>query len=162
MVSNSAMATTCIFCGGACGRVCRGLGFKNSDPSDEAKAREVKAKGGRQERPKGSPELETALAILLPANHPSKNRAGVGSERTKIRKTGGSARSEHATKGAGKSQALEAATPNPAVVASSPPESIRKRGRPLAKDAAKALEQTRPWEAVGMSRRTWYRRKAKK
>lgn len=141
------MATTCIFCGGACGRVCRGLGFKSSDRSDEAKAREPARTVGAEQK-----QHTTEMAV----------QTGMGSERTKIRKTGGGVRSEHATKGAGKSQALEAATPNPAVVASSPPEPIRKRGRPLAKDAAKALEQTRPWEVEGMSRRTWYRRKKTK
>jgi len=36
-----------------------------------------------------------------------------------------------------------------------------KRGRPLAKDAEKALTRTKPWEAEGISRRTWYRRQEK-
>lgn len=35
-----------------------------------------------------------------------------------------------------------------------------KRGRPLAKDAHHSFEHTKPWETEGMSRRTWYRRKA--
>jgi len=35
-----------------------------------------------------------------------------------------------------------------------------KRGRPLAKDAAKALMRTRPWLAEGMSRASWYSRQA--
>jgi hypothetical protein len=35
---------------------------------------------------------------------------------------------------------------------------IFKRGRPLAKDAAKALMKTRPWLLEGMSRASWYRR----
>lgn len=30
--------------------------------------------------------------------------------------------------------------------------------KPLAKDAAKTLAATKPWEAEGLSRRTWYRR----
>lgn len=34
-----------------------------------------------------------------------------------------------------------------------------KQGRPLAKDAPYSFERTKPWEAEGMSRRTWYRRK---
>lgn len=33
-----------------------------------------------------------------------------------------------------------------------------RRGRPLAKDADKALAKTKPWLAEGMSRRTWFRR----
>jgi hypothetical protein len=32
--------------------------------------------------------------------------------------------------------------------------------KPLAKDADKTLMATKPWEAEGMSRRTWYRRRA--
>lgn len=36
----------------------------------------------------------------------------------------------------------------------------KRGGRPLAKDADKAIERTRPWEAERISRRTWYRRKA--
>jgi hypothetical protein len=43
--------------------------------------------------------------------------------------------------------------------ASSGPTSSKRGGRPLAKDAAKSLSRTKPWEAEGMSRRTWYRRK---
>jgi hypothetical protein len=35
---------------------------------------------------------------------------------------------------------------------------VFKRGRPLAKDAAKALMKTRPWLLEGMSRASWYRR----
>lgn len=35
------------------------------------------------------------------------------------------------------------------------------KGRPLEKDRSGSLEATRPWEAEGMSRRTWFRRKGK-
>jgi hypothetical protein len=35
-----------------------------------------------------------------------------------------------------------------------------KRGRPLASEAHLSVEHNKPWEAEGMSRRTWYRRKA--
>ena len=38
------------------------------------------------------------------------------------------------------------------------PRPTHKIGRPLAKDADKALTQTKPWEAEGMSRASWYRR----
>lgn len=37
----------------------------------------------------------------------------------------------------------------------------RKRGRPLAKDRANTLAALKPWNDLGMSRRTWYRRQAK-
>lgn len=54
------------------------------------------------------------------------------------------------------------------VVAGLPPEAVVARGpreaksafrKPLAKDAHKTLMATKPWEAEGLSRRTWYRRK---
>jgi hypothetical protein len=34
----------------------------------------------------------------------------------------------------------------------------RKPGRPLAKDKPSTLAATKPWEALGMSRRTWFYR----
>ena len=34
----------------------------------------------------------------------------------------------------------------------------RKRGRPLRRDKTTTLTALKPWEAGGMSRRTWYRR----
>jgi len=34
----------------------------------------------------------------------------------------------------------------------------RSLGRPLDKDRGKTLTARKPWEAEGMSRRTWYRR----
>ena len=37
------------------------------------------------------------------------------------------------------------------------PRAFRK---PLAKDSDKTLMATKPWDAEGMSRRTWYRRRA--
>ena len=36
-----------------------------------------------------------------------------------------------------------------------------KRGRPLAKDKDATLTATKPWEAEGMSRATWYGRQKK-
>ena len=39
-----------------------------------------------------------------------------------------------------------------------PGPSETKRGRPLARDRDKTLAALKPWEAEGMSRRTWYRR----
>lgn len=42
-------------------------------------------------------------------------------------------------------------------------EAKPKRGRPLKRDADKSFERTKPWEAEGMARSTWYgRRRAKK
>ena len=35
-----------------------------------------------------------------------------------------------------------------------------KRGRPRIEDAAKTLVATKPWEAIGLSERTWFRRQA--
>jgi hypothetical protein len=43
-------------------------------------------------------------------------------------------------------------------VASSPSDAKREFRRPLAKDRDKTLSATKPWEADGMSRASWYRR----
>ena len=43
-------------------------------------------------------------------------------------------------------------------VASGPREANRRRGRPLLENVGVTLASTKPWEALGMSRRTWYRR----
>lgn len=37
--------------------------------------------------------------------------------------------------------------------------STAQRGRPRLEDQGKTIEAQKPWEALGMSRRTWYRRK---
>lgn len=42
------------------------------------------------------------------------------------------------------------------------PATFGKPGRPLDKDRASALEATKPWLAEGLSRATWYRRRAEK
>lgn len=47
-------------------------------------------------------------------------------------------------------------------VATGPRETKSKGGRPLAKDADKALMKTKPWLTEGMSRASWYRRKKEK
>jgi hypothetical protein len=61
-----------------------------------------------------------------------------------------------------RSSAVERFAVNEDVGGSSPPVPAKiKTGRPLAKDADKTLMATKPWEAEGMSRRTWYRRQKK-
>lgn len=40
-----------------------------------------------------------------------------------------------------------------------PRDQKQKRGRPRIDERSKTLKATKPWEAEGMSRRTWYRRK---
>lgn len=42
------------------------------------------------------------------------------------------------------------------------PDVIREFRRPLAKNREQTLTATRPWEAEGISRRTWYRRQREK
>jgi hypothetical protein len=43
-----------------------------------------------------------------------------------------------------------------------PPSPIQaKRGRPLKRDKDKTLEATKPWEAEGMARSTWFGQRAK-
>ena len=37
-----------------------------------------------------------------------------------------------------------------------------RKGRPRIEDRANTIEAKRPWEAKGMSRSTWYRRKREK
>ena len=37
-----------------------------------------------------------------------------------------------------------------------------KRGRPLIEEKANTLAALKPWEALGMSRRSWYRRQSKR
>lgn len=51
---------------------------------------------------------------------------------------------------------------SPDGIAPIPRETKSKGGRPLAKDADKALMRTQPWQAEGMSRASWYRRQAEK
>jgi hypothetical protein len=36
----------------------------------------------------------------------------------------------------------------------------RKRGRPLIEERGNTLEALKPWDALGMSRRSWYRRQS--
>jgi hypothetical protein len=37
-----------------------------------------------------------------------------------------------------------------------------RKGRPRIEDKGKSFEATKPWEALGMSRRTWYKRRKEK
>lgn len=48
------------------------------------------------------------------------------------------------------------------VVAHVPPETKRLFRRPLASEREQTLSYQKPWEAEGMSRRTWYRRRREK
>lgn len=47
-------------------------------------------------------------------------------------------------------------------VATTPREIIRRKGRPRIEDKDKTIEAAAPWIAMGMSRRSWYRRQAEK
>jgi hypothetical protein len=40
------------------------------------------------------------------------------------------------------------------------PAAVTKRGRPLIEDRGATFEATKPWLAAGMSRASWYRRRA--
>lgn len=94
--------TVCTFCGGGCGRVCRGLGFKPTKDS-----------GGSSK-----PAEEKLIGLSVPDRDSSPPMATV------------------------------------------PP--VPKLGRPRLEDANKTLAATKPWVALKMSRRTWYRRRAEK
>lgn len=48
--------------------------------------------------------------------------------------------------------------PNPSAIMLRKP----KRGRPRAKDVTKTLTFLKPWDDMGISRRTWYRERSRK
>ena len=56
--------------------------------------------------------------------------------------------------------AIQAGPQSPKSATAGVTPSPRAFRKPLAKDADKTLMATKPWEAEGMSRRTWYRRRA--
>lgn len=158
--------------------------LKSSDRSDEAKARDENEQSRGRRKPLGETRM-TSRAVL---------EAGVGSERTKIRKSGGGVEG-HAVGGltamAGMAATrrlgeIEDQAIHQAGIKSGSPETKpklpatdlekavsvnaeadchsvggeptkSKRGRP------RIGEKTdKPWEAAGMSERTWYRRKKAK
>lgn len=109
-------------------------------------------------------------------------------ERMASKSSGGGVESRHAsgipsgaieasTRRSGKTVATQAQSPEqgrgigsgvadkvarlPVGVASGPPEAKPKRGRPLQRDKHRTLTATKPWEAEGMDRSTWYRRRQK-
>jgi hypothetical protein len=56
---------------------------------------------------------------------------------------------------------MDAPKDKPAGITPSPRET-RKTGRPRIEDRDKTLAATKPWLALGMSERTWFRRQAEK
>lgn len=111
------MASECIFCGGACGRVCRGLGFKNTK---EASGTTRKVPGGPL------------------SGGPSRHAPAI--------RTAGDKRPVIAAQETGRGEAGQ----SPRLIQS-------KRGRPRIGE-----QRAKPWEAAGMSERTWYRRQKEK
>ena len=56
---------------------------------------------------------------------------------------------------------VRAAAPKPRpAIARKASNGARPKGRPIAGEMHKSNEAMKPWIALGMSRRTWYRRKA--
>ena len=106
---------------------------KSSGRSDEAKAREVKADVG------GS----------APRSPQKRNQAGVGSERTSSGDSDGD-RPKAIKPSVGLASGVMQNT------ATCPSEIKSKRGRPRIGE-----QRTKPWEALNMSERTYYRRQAK-
>lgn len=134
------MSTICQFCGGACGRVCRGLGFKSSD-------------GGGESRP-------AADVAQRKERRPGPKDGGSNPSKRKVTTSAGVAPGPSETKP--KNKIIEGLKEAIAVARGDVPAAritVMPRGRPLAKDAAKALMQTKPWLSEGMSRASWYRRK---
>lgn len=68
-----------------------------------------------------------------------------------------------AVAGAHRPPAAEGAKAKAAKAKSPPPQGQPKKGRPLDSERGKTLKATKPWLAMEppMSRRTWFRRKAK-
>lgn len=122
---------------------------KVSERSDEAKARDA---GNKVEAFKRSP--------------PRARSTGVESERTSSGKSRGDGESRpissHEPGDALHDAGDKAYRPNPARLLAGVAPGPRAFRKPLAKDADKTLMATKPWEAEGMSRRTWYRRREKK
>lgn len=135
------MASECMFCGGACGRVCRGLGFNNT-PEASGKAR--KAPSGK------------AVSAPAPMTDPSRNSVRASTKNETDNRSAGRKpdKSPSRTAAPGDVRPRGLSVTNlietvPAAVTNS------KRGRPrIGEDA------TKPWIALGLTERTYYRRRA--
>jgi hypothetical protein len=57
---------------------------------------------------------------------------------------------------------VAAPKPEPKPPAEPKPAAVTKRGRPLIEDQDKTFEAIKPWLVAGMSRASWYRRRARK
>lgn len=126
------------------------------------------AQGGRGE--KGSSRLRAGRTAQDAALTPGEGRVAIQAGKRPKSSDGGveghALHGERATAATRRPKSVRLAQPGGIIATGAgikpgPSEANSKRGgRPLAKDADKALERTRPWEAEGISRRTWYRRKA--
>lgn len=173
------MSTECIFCGGACGRVCRGLGFKSDlvlDAEPATKPRASRKDAGRtagsipatgansagdrltnSAAARGDDVRETAGLIVGKPPQAEANQAPVGP-------TSSDGSPDSRIRGSAPRMSIGEQSPRAEMSSGnqSTPSDPIKRGRPLTKDAANSFERTKPWLAAGMSRSTWYnRRKAK-
>lgn len=168
----------CIFCGGACGRVCRGLGFKKSQ------AKEPEASGhNRLEAPKGTSHRGSSrlsagrtaqdaapssdggrVAIQelvsqrgnVPDNKQALTRnrgtSNSASKRPKSSEVGKPA-PRMSTPSAVRGETIGAkAMPSPETSGASDSHPKRGPGRPK-------IEGPRPWQVEGISRSTWNRRR---
>ena len=124
----------CKICGGECGIVCKGLGLDRPirSAAGHANGRLQETNGLMRPRDSGSRPKR-------PYAEPSESSAGRDKSVLAVCIS-----------------ASDAELRNDGV--QSPSKLVRKRGRPRLEDAASTLEATRPWDALGMSRRTWYRR----
>mgnify|MGYP001564064011 CR=1 FL=1 len=120
-----------------------------------ARATRQSSRGGGESRP--APRSSTSHVAASPEIGTG---GGIRSLRTKLRGKKRSAAMRNG--GSTAADKLRAPAESQAGVATGPRETKRKAGRPLDSEKDNTLTATRPWKALGMSRRTWYRRQAEK
>ena len=169
------MTKECLFCGGKCGRVCRGLGFPRavaqsrpatsqedrggrtvgSIPATGAKVNDRDNRSGTRKAPKspGRPASnKLAVGVIGPSPEPVAPAGTLkGSELANPPLSAPAHKGIADKTGARRLRADERTSDAP------------KTGRPRVEDRDKTIESQKPWLAAGMSRATWYsRRKAKR
>src|ERR1700688_1556884 len=128
---------SCQFCGGACGRVCRGLGFKSS--KNEADNRSAARKADKSPPRTAAPE-DARLRDRSGAN-PSKAAQAAVTTSDLASQRGNVPDNKHA------------------LTRNRETRDQPKRGRPRIEDRGKTIEARQPWKAAGMSRASWYERR---
>lgn len=149
----------CKFCGGACGRVCQGLGFKKNTPDGSGTTRKVPSArlSGRASAPApkkrraGRAELSSPI---VPPPRPAVPRptAAPGGDHSPLPPVGLQMYADLAVAASAYIDALDAQDVTARRIALTQLRHLV--GKPLRPD-------TKPWLAEGISERTYYRRRAK-